>query len=112
MELALQNLEKQFGLQLDFVIVDGIRTVPLERYTSQKIKAGGLYHYSISAGSVLAKVTRDQLMMKYAEEFPEYGFADHVGYGTKEHVKAIERHGTCSIHRKSFGPIKQLFTTG
>lgn len=112
MELALQNLEKQFDLQLDFVIVDGIRTIPLEHYASQKIKAGGLYHYSISAGSVLAKVTRDHLMMKYAEEFPEYGFADHMGYGTQEHVKAIEKHGICSIHRKSFGPIKQLFTTG
>lgn len=107
MEQALINLEKNFTLKLNYVIIDGIRTIPLDNFSSQKIKAGGLYHYSISAGSVLAKVTRDRLMMQYAEKFPEYGFAEHVGYGTKKHLEAIEKFGICELHRKTFKPIAQ-----
>jgi ribonuclease HII len=56
----------------------------------------------ISAASILAKVTRDRLMLRYGEEHPEYGFASHKGYGTQEHILAIRRYGTCPLHRKSF----------
>ncbi len=105
---ALQEIEKNFALKIDFVIVDGARTKPLDNYNSQRILDGGLYHYTISAGSVLAKVTRDRIMKKYAKQFPNYLFEQHVGYGTKNHQNALKQFGPCEIHRKSFAPIKSL----
>lgn len=56
----------------------------------------------VSAASILAKVTRDRIMLRYAEEFPHYGFEHHKGYGTREHLDAIEKYGYCPIHRRSF----------
>lgn len=106
MLMALQNLEKQCDTKLDFVIVDGAKTKKLDTYFSQRILKGGLYHYSISAGSILAKVTRDRIIKMLASQYPEYGFDQHVGYGTKQHMKALQEYGPCPIHRKSFEPIK------
>lgn len=106
MLLALSALEKRAGITLSYVIVDGSKTKPLEVYRSQRIKKGGLYHYSIAAGSILAKVTRDRLMLKMAQKYPQYGFENHVGYGTAAHLHALETYGPCEIHRKSFAPIK------
>lgn len=111
MLMALIELEKIYGGTLSFVIVDGSKTKPLENYNSQRIKKGGLYHYSISAGSILAKVTRDRIMYKKALEFPNYGFDKHVGYGTAYHLWALEKYGPCPIHRKSFSPVKEILTT-
>ena len=62
---------------------------------------------SIAAASVLAKVSRDHLMLDYAKEYPEYGFEKHKGYGTKAHTEAILEHGPCPIHRRSF--LKKLY---
>ena len=61
---------------------------------------------SIAAGSILAKVTRDHLMAKYDELYPQYGFKKNKGYPTKEHLQAIEEYGITPIHRRSFGPVK------
>lgn len=108
MLLALHAIEKKFRLQISFVIIDGSKTKPLERYPSKRILRGGLYHYSISAGSILAKVTRDRIMLDMAHKYPQYGFEKHVGYGTKLHQHALEEYGPCEIHRKSYGPIKKL----
>ena len=58
--------------------------------------------FSIAAASIVAKVTRDRIMLKYNEQFPQYGFAKHKGYGTKEHIEAIKKFGLCEIHRRSF----------
>lgn len=58
--------------------------------------------YSVAAASIVAKVTRDRIMYKYAEKYPGYGFEKHKGYGTKAHYEAIERLGICPIHRKTF----------
>ncbi len=60
---------------------------------------------AVSMASVLAKVARDQIMRNYDTEFPGYGFADHVGYGTAKHIKALDRLGPCEIHRKSYKPV-------
>jgi ribonuclease HII len=69
--------------------------------------------FSIAAASIIAKVTRDRLMNEYNEQFPYYGFAKHKGYGTKEHLEAIRKHGPCEIHRKSFRmPIKLVDENG
>src|SRR5260221_1917011 len=108
MLLALKNLEEMFGTQINYVIVDGSRTKPLKKYESKRILKGGLYHYSIAAGSILAKVTRDRIMKKLAKEYPEYGFGRHVGYGTKLHQEKLLQFGTCPIHRKSYAPIAKL----
>jgi ribonuclease HII len=87
-------------------LVDG-RPVKTLRVPQTAIVKGDARSYSIAAASVLAKVTRDRLMLEYAEQFPEYGFAEHKGYGTAKHLAAIEKFGACPIHRKTFAPLKQ-----
>lgn len=106
MQQALLALEKRIKIKLDFVLVDGSKTKTLENYFSQKIKKGGLYHYSISAGSILAKVTRDRIMHQLSFKYPEYLFERHVGYGTKVHLEALKNYGPCDIHRMSFAPVR------
>lgn len=67
----------------------------------------------VGAASILAKTARDQFMMEAAEKYPQYGFEQHKGYGTRAHMEAIERFGPCPLHRRSFAPISQysLFTS-
>lgn len=64
---------------------------------------------SIAAASVIAKVTRDRLMIQLHEQYPAYGFAQHKGYGTEAHLAALREHGVTAIHRKSFAPVRELF---
>jgi ribonuclease HII len=86
-------------------LVDG-RPVKTLRVPQTAIIKGDAKSYSIAAASVLAKVTRDRLMLKAHARWPSYGFAEHKGYGTAKHLAAIARHGACAIHRKSFAPLK------
>ena len=85
----------------DFLLIDALqlRESPLPQ---KAIIRGDSISASIAAASVLAKTYRDRLMRRYHEEFPHYGFARHVGYGTREHWAALREHGCCPIHRKSF----------
>jgi len=108
MKSALKNMKSKFGFDTSYILVDGSKTMPLRKNNIQRIKKGGLYHYSISAASVLAKVTRDKIMINLAKKYPTYGFKEHVGYGTKSHFKALKKYGVCPIHRKSFSPIKNM----
>ncbi|MDO4325526.1 MAG: ribonuclease HII [bacterium] len=80
----------------DAVIIPGI-SIP-----QVKIIKGDAKSVSIAAASILAKVTRDHIMMDYDAQYPEYGFAKHKGYGTEAHIKALKEHGPCPIHRKTF----------
>lgn len=107
---ALKNIKIKFGIDISYVLVDGSKTMPLTDYNAQRIKKGGLYHYSISAASVLAKVTRDKIMLNLAKKYPNYGFEKHAGYGTKSHLTALKKYGACPIHRKFFTPIKTMLT--
>ncbi len=86
-------------------LVDGLRVKTL-RVEQTAIVEGDAKSYSIAAASVLAKVTRDRLMVTYHSHFPEYGFAEHKGYGTPQHLEAIGKHGACPIHRRTFAPFK------
>jgi len=86
-------------------LVDGLRVKTL-RVSQTAIVKGDERSYSIAAASVLAKVTRDRLMHGFHAQFPEYGFAEHKGYGTPKHLAAIGKFGACPIHRKSFAPIR------
>jgi ribonuclease HII len=92
----------------DYLLIDGNRT-PKTPIAKEAIVKGDSRSKSIAAASILAKVTRDRLMKeKWHPAFPQYGFDTHMGYGTKKHLLAIEKYGPCSIHRKSFEPIKSL----
>ncbi len=97
----------------EHLLIDGNR-VPIFREPQTSLVKGDSRSYSIAAASVLAKVTRDRLMLEYDRQFPAYGFAEHKGYGTARHLAAINTHGPCAIHRLSFAPIRkpepELFT--
>ena len=86
-------------------LVDG-RAVKTLRVPQTAIVKGDARSYSIAAASVLAKVTRDRLMLEFDRQWPVYGFAGHKGYGTTRHLAALATHGPCPIHRKSFAPLK------
>src|SRR5471032_766223 len=86
-------------------LVDG-RPVRTMRVPQTAIVKGDARSYSIAAASVLAKVTRDRMMLGFHAQFPEYGFAEHKGYGTAKHLAVIAQFGACLIHRKSFAPLK------
>lgn len=87
-------------------LVDGTRVKTL-RFPQTPIVKGDSRSYSIAAASVLAKVTRDRAMEEFHTRWPAYGFAEHKGYGTPQHLAAIAAHGPCPIHRRSFAPIRQ-----
>lgn len=88
----------------DTVLSDAMK-LPIDKPVIDLIK-GDQKSISIAAGSILAKVTRDRIMVEYDAEYPEYGFAKHKGYGTKQHMEAIEKYGITPIHRRSFGPVR------
>ena len=94
-------------LQPQHVLVDGLR-VPSLRFPQTPLVKGDARSYSIAAASVLAKVTRDQVMRDYDRQWPAYGFAGHKGYGTRCHLAALAAHGPCPIHRRSFAPLRHL----
>lgn len=87
------------------VLVDG-RPVKTMRFPQTALVMGDAKSYSIAAASVLAKVTRDRMLLEFDRQFPGYGFAEHKGYGTPQHLAAIARFGACPIHRRSFAPIR------
>lgn len=99
--LCMKNAVESLKVKPDFVLTDGNMTLDISVPQKSIIK-GDYYSYSIGAASIIAKVFRDNLMCEYAEEFPEYAFAKNKGYGTAEHIAAIERAGLCPVHRRSF----------
>jgi len=104
---AMQLAVEKLPLPPDFLLIDGIHTLrfPLPQQTIPK---GDQRCLSIAAASIVAKVTRDRLMTAYHDQYPQYNFARHKGYGTKEHLQAIRKYGCCPLHRQSFRTIYQL----
>lgn len=92
----------------DFILVDGL-AVPDLPAPSNPIVKGDSKSLSIAAASIIAKVTRDRIMLEYADQYPEYGFHRHKGYGTKAHLEALREHGPCPIHRRSFKPVREQY---
>lgn len=105
MRMAVEKLEIA-----EFALIDGL-PVPNMPIPSKAIIKGDGKSASIAAASILAKVYRDRIMNKYSEIYPEYGFAENKGYGTKTHMKAIAKYGPCPIHRKTFEPVKSLLNS-
>ena len=91
--------------QPDHILVDGrrVRTLP---YPQTAIVGGDGKSFSIAAASVIAKVTRDRLMLDWHAQYPQYNFAKHKGYGTAEHLRALRQFGPSPIHRRSFAPVR------
>ena len=86
--------------QVDCVLIDAVKLDTNVKTVS--IIHGDALSYSIAAASILAKVTRDRLMLEYDKQYPQYNFAKHKGYGTSEHIKLLKEFGACPIHRRSF----------
>ena len=102
---AMNEALTQLTTPPQHALVDG-RPVKTLRFPQTAIVKGDARSYSIAAASVLAKVTRDRQAAGWDREWPEYGFAQHKGYGTPQHLAAIRQHGPCPIHRRSFAPMK------
>ena len=93
------------------ILVDGNKVIPNLSMEQMAVVSGDRMVKSISAASIIAKVTRDRMMMKMHEKYPVYGFNHHKGYGTKMHMDALKKHGPCEIHRQSFAPVTRLAST-
>ena len=102
---AMNSALAQLSPAPQHVLVDGTRVKSM-RFPQTPLVQGDARSYSIAAASVLAKVTRDRLMLAFDRQWPDYGFAAHKGYGTPEHLAALAAHGPCPIHRRSFAPLK------
>ncbi|HAA90216.1 MAG: Ribonuclease HII [Thermoanaerobacterales bacterium 50_218] len=98
---AVRKALKQLSVVPDHLLVDGWAIPGLEVPQTPLVK-GDCRSAAIAAASLLAKTTRDELMKFYARFYPEYGFEKHKGYPTKEHLKALQRHGPCPLHRRNF----------
>lgn len=99
--LAMSEAVQQLPEVPDYLLVDGCDRVPLS-LAQRAIIGGDQLILSIAAASIVAKVTRDRLMVAYDRQFPGYGFAQHKGYGTLAHLQALNRLGPCTIHRRTF----------
>jgi len=99
MRLAVESLKQP----PDFVLIDGNRD-PKIGIQNRCVVKGDSLSMSIAAASIIAKVTRDEMMVDYDKLFPQYDFAKHKGYPTYNHIEAIREHGVCPIHRRSFKP--------
>jgi len=109
----LKTLSPSESAQFDEIIIDGtvnfLKGTPLEDRVTVLKKADSLIK-EVSAASIIAKVARDEYMVKLAAEYPVYGFENHVGYGTAQHKAALLGHGICPEHRQSFRPIRKIMT--
>ena len=104
---AMNTALAKLNPQPQHALVDG-RPVKTMRVPQTAIVKGDARSYSIAAASVLAKVARDRLMLEFDRQWPKYGFAEHKGYGTEQHLAAIAAHGPCPIHRRSFAPLRSV----
>jgi ribonuclease HII len=105
--LAMRRAFDALGVIPLEALVDGDRMPDLGRCPTHPIVKGDRWVPVISAASILAKTARDALLIQLDREYPVYGFADHKGYATPEHLAALQRHGPCPIHRRSFAPVVQ-----
>lgn len=104
--LAMKEAVVRLAVAPDYLLIDGISTIPLN-LPQRTIKKGDSASVSIAAASVVAKVTRDRMMLDYDRQYPGYGFAGHKGYGCASHLAAIAALGPSPIHRKTFRGVRE-----
>jgi len=119
MKKAIQDLKRNMSRELwsgnepkFIILVDGNKKIPNLSIEQHAVIGGDKLVKSISAASIIAKVTRDRLMLDMHAKYPLYGFDKHKGYGTKLHMEALIKYGPCEIHRKSFAPVKKALKSG
>lgn len=100
--LAMNRAINQLKVTADYALIDGNRVPRGISVPCKTVVKGDSKSCSVAAASILAKVTRDRLLLEYDKEYPQYGFASHKGYGTKAHYEAISKYGVCPVHRISF----------
>jgi ribonuclease HII len=105
--IAMQRALAALNPRPDYLLLDAI-TLPGVPLPQKPLIKGDCRSHSIAAASILAKVTRDRIMLRLHEQFPCYNFHKHKGYGTKEHLLLLQKHGPCEAHRRSFGPVAAL----
>jgi ribonuclease HII len=106
-KLAMQKAVDSMLKRPHVVLVDGNQKIYVKNIDVVTIIKGDSISLSIAAASIIAKVTRDRIMTMLSEEFPHYGWHNNFGYGTPEHIDAIEKHGICKYHRKSYASISK-----
>ena len=104
MQQALDNLT----IKPDLILLDGGRSSVTSNLPQRAITGGDRKLASIAAASIIAKVTRDRMMLKFHDKYPDYRFDRHKGYGTKLHLRILYQIGPCAIHRRSFFPVSEL----
>jgi ribonuclease HII len=102
--IAMERALKALDPQPDYLLLDAI-TLPRVRLPQKPLIKGDYRSHSIAAASILAKVTRDRIMLELHKKYPRYNFQKHKGYGTKEHILLLQEHGPCDAHRKTFHPV-------
>lgn len=107
--LAMWRALQALHLPPDFLLLDAV-TLPGLSVPQRSIIKGDELSCSIAAASIIAKVTRDRLMVEYHRWYPQYNFAEHKGYGTPDHLRLLRQHGPCAIHRCSFAPVQHLLS--
>lgn len=100
-KIGMENAANLIGITPDIVLIDAVKGLDL-KYNSCSIIKADAKSYAVACASILAKVTRDRIMRKYDEIYPQYGFIKHKGYGTSAHIAAIKKYGPCEIHRRTF----------
>ena len=105
--IAMSESVKSLNAIPDLCLIDGNHKIPGLTLKQEAIIDGDAKSAAVAAASILAKVTRDRIMLDCAQNFPQYGFEKHKGYGTKAHLEALKKFGPCPIHRRSFAPVKQ-----
>lgn len=105
--LALTRAVQALDPAADYLLVDA-RRLPDLRLPQEAVVGGDARHLSIAAASILAKTHRDALMVAWDREYPGYGFAQHKGYGTAEHLAALQKLGPCPLHRRTYAPVKRV----
>ena len=106
--IAMRRALEALGISPQGLLIDGKDAIWAEGVPCQAVIDGDAKSQAVAAASIIAKVTRDRLMVGEHERFPEYGFANHKGYSTPEHIEALRCHGPCTIHRRSFRPVWEL----
>lgn len=109
MRRAVEALAERLGEWPSKALIDGNRCPQLP-IASEAIIQGDAKEPTISAASIIAKVTRDQQMQELHVQYPQYGFNQHMGYPTKVHVQALKQYGPCLEHRRTFGPVRDLIS--
>lgn len=105
--LAMKKAVELLATKPDYLLIDG-NQLPVFDIPTESLVQGDSLSVSIAAASILAKVTRDRLMLDLDAKYPEYGFKQHKGYATEQHLEAIYKHGPSPIHRTSFDPVKSM----